>query len=216
MDKIIWPTKQRYLNPTVYELKPEEELRIYEIQDFIRVRLLDGQAEVFGREMPTEETVFFFKGENLGIFTWKGAKIEVEDHKSVYVDQRGQFGETKNPMRELVNLNHILEQQRNEALTSKTPGPCVFVTGNSQSGKTSVCKILVNYALKLGWTPLFVDIDLSTNMLSAPGCLSAALVEDILDGQSDTLTAKSINYFHGACTPGNFIITPDYFDSQIA
>jgi len=74
---------------------------------------------------------------------------------------------------------------------------------------------LVNYCLKLGWTPLFVDIDLANNMLSAPGCMSAALIEDMLDGHSDSLTAKSINYFHGACNPGNFIITPDFFDTQI-
>lgn len=56
-------------------------MRIYEIQDFIRVRLLKGQAEVFGRELPLNETVFFYKGENLAIFTWKGATIEIEDHK---------------------------------------------------------------------------------------------------------------------------------------
>jgi len=42
MDKIILPTKQRYINPTIIDLKPEEELRIYEIQNFIRLRLLDG------------------------------------------------------------------------------------------------------------------------------------------------------------------------------
>ena len=62
MDNIIWPTKQRFINPQVQELKPEDELRIYEIKDFIRVRLLEGQAEVFGRELPLQETVFFFKG----------------------------------------------------------------------------------------------------------------------------------------------------------
>jgi hypothetical protein len=50
-------------------------------------------------------------------------------------------------------------------------------------------------------------------MISAPGCLSAALVEEVLEGSTDILTQKSINYFHGACTPGNFIITPEFFDT---
>ena len=39
--------------------------------------------------------------------------------------------EQKTPMRELVNLNHILEQKRQEALNSKQPGPRVFITGNA-------------------------------------------------------------------------------------
>ena len=84
MDKVIFPTKIRYKNPTIYELKPEEELIIFEIQDFIWVRVFDGQAEVFGRELPLNETVFFFKGNNLAIFTWRGAKIEIEDHQKIY------------------------------------------------------------------------------------------------------------------------------------
>lgn len=92
-------------------MKPEEELRIYEIKDFIRVRLIDGQAEIFGKELPLMETLFFYKGENLAIFTWKGAKIEVENPKNAMVfedDSRG-YGQLNTQMRELVNLNHILE-----------------------------------------------------------------------------------------------------------
>jgi len=38
----------------------------------------------------------------------------------------------------------------------------------------------------------------------------------VLEGHTDNLTAKSINYFHGACSPGNFIITPDFFDTQVS
>ena len=52
------------------------------------MRLLEGWAEVFGRELPNNETVFFYKGENLAIFTWKGAKIEIEDHPNVFHDPR--------------------------------------------------------------------------------------------------------------------------------
>ena len=46
--------------------------------------------------------------------------------------------------------------------------------------------------------------------------MSAALVEEVLTGSTDNLTFKAINYFHGACAPGNFIITPDLFDTQIS
>ncbi len=47
--------------------------------------MLDGQAEIFGRELPKMETVFYFKGSNLSVFTWKGATIEIEDYLNVNV-----------------------------------------------------------------------------------------------------------------------------------
>ena len=118
-------------------------------------------------------------------------------------------------MRELVNLNHVLEQMRQYSLQQKVPGPRVFVTGGSGTGKTTICKILVNYCLKLGWTPLLVDIDPIQNIISAPGCLSAAQVDNVIDSCTDNLTAKSINYFHGACQPNHFIITPELYDTQV-
>ena len=67
--------------------------------------------------------------------------------------------------------------------------------------------------MKLGWSPIYVDLDLVQNSLSAPGCISASLIESALDGQTDNLTFKTVTYFHGSCSPGNFIITPDLFDT---
>ena len=105
---------------------------------------------------------------------------------------------------------------RNEAMMRRDGGgPRVFITGNSQSGKSSITKTLVNYSVKLGWTPMLVDLDVTQNSISAPGCLSASLVESMISGSTDNLTFKTITYFHGACAPGNFIITPDLFDTQI-
>ena len=73
---------------------------------------------------------------------------------------------------------------------------------------------MVNYSLKLGWKPLLTDIDLSKNKISAPGCMSAALIEEVLDSQTDNLTYKAITYFHGG-SPDNLIITPDLFNTQV-
>lgn len=83
-DRPIHPAKVRFKKSScTYYLKAEEELRIYEIEDFIRVRLVEGEAEVFGRELPLQEIVMFYAGENLAIFTWKYAKIEVEDPQNM-------------------------------------------------------------------------------------------------------------------------------------
>lgn len=40
-------------------LAPGHELRIYGIEDHIKVLLLEGKAEVFGKELPIEEPTFF-------------------------------------------------------------------------------------------------------------------------------------------------------------
>jgi hypothetical protein len=55
-------------------------------------------------------------------------------------------------------------------------------------------------------------------MISAPGCLSAALIDENLEGHNDNLTHKSINYYHGSCVhkEGNLIITSDLFDNQVS
>lgn len=59
---MITPTPIRYKNSTIQELQSEEELIIFNIQDFLRLRVLKGNAEVYGRELPINETVFFYKG----------------------------------------------------------------------------------------------------------------------------------------------------------
>ena len=84
MDRPIFPAKARFRkNSQIYDLGQEEELRIYDIEDFVRLRLLEGQAEVFGRELPPQEIVIFYRGENLAIFSWKGAKVEIEDPQNM-------------------------------------------------------------------------------------------------------------------------------------
>jgi polyribonucleotide 5'-hydroxyl-kinase len=72
------------------------------------------------------------------------------------------------------NLHIAFEQMRVRALrkihdspvpdqdaNAPTEPPRVLVLGPENSGKTTVCKILVNYAVRSGqgWAPLFVNVD---------------------------------------------------------
>jgi hypothetical protein len=45
------------------------------IEDHLKLVLLSGVAEVFGRELPLKEPVFFHQGENVAIYSWHGATI---------------------------------------------------------------------------------------------------------------------------------------------
>lgn len=74
------------------------------------------------------------------------------------------------------NVHIALEQMRVRALaavrgspvpedegddTVSTDPPRVLVLGPENSGKTSVCKILANYAVRAGqdWVPAYVNVD---------------------------------------------------------
>lgn len=59
-----------------------------------------------------------------------------------------------------LNVHSAINKLREKALLQKTFGPSVLITGSINSGKSTLCRILVNYSVKLGWTPLFIDIDL--------------------------------------------------------
>lgn len=79
-----------------------------------------------------------------------------------------------------INVHSAFNQMRNEALKRRTIGPSILITGSNHSGKSTLCRILVNYSIRLGWRPILVDLDLSSNEITPPGCIAAATVEEAL------------------------------------
>ena len=96
-----------------------------------------------------------------------------------------------------VNISSALNQLRVSALNEKQVGPAMLVTGSQQSGKSTLCKILVNYAIKLGWTPILADLDLLSAALSPPGAISASLIQESTVMPSDSLSKNTLTYLHG-------------------
>ena len=91
------------------------------------------------------------------------------------------------------NVHLALEKMRVRALSSHhgsplPPGPDaevdpgaprVLVLGPESSGKTSVCKILTNYAVRAGqgWTPIYVNTDPSEVRVSTLFFFEVPLLE---------------------------------------
>ena len=50
--------------------------------------------------------------------------------------------------------------------------PRVALVGPTDVGKSSVSKILCNYAVRKGWHPLFVDLDLGQNGIATPATVA--------------------------------------------
>ena len=110
-----------------------------------------------------------------------------------------------------VNISSALNQLRVAALNEKRTGPALLVTGSQQSGKSTLCKMLVNYAIKLGWQPVLVDLDLNSAEISPPGTISAAMVNENTVLPSDNLAKNSITYFHGDTQ----LITNEFYNKQM-
>jgi N-terminal beta-sandwich domain of polyadenylation factor len=60
------------------------ELRISNIENHIKVLLIEGQADVFGREIPVGEPVFFNNGEKIAIFCWKPSHFKISGECEAY------------------------------------------------------------------------------------------------------------------------------------
>lgn len=40
-------------------------------------------------------------------------------------------------------------------------------------GKSTLCRILLNYAVRAGWAPTFADVDIGQGSITVPGCVAA-------------------------------------------
>ncbi|KAJ7286129.1 hypothetical protein C8J57DRAFT_1286803 [Mycena rebaudengoi] len=178
------------VEPKEWNLDPETEYR-FELDPgtSLAVKLIRGHAEVFGAELAANKPYLFGSECKAAIFTWRGCTIEVTGQPSTeYVSE-------ETPMAAYANLHIAFEQMRVRALRdlrgspvpeyereTRTDPPRVLILGPENSGKTTVCKILINYAVRAGqgWSPLLVNADPSEGGWAAPGALSVAPVHSPL------------------------------------
>lgn len=154
----------------------------------ITVSLIDGFAEVFGAELPPETPVYFPKGSKFAIFTWHKATLVITGNvetKYVSVDTK---------MQEYLETHANIQEDRENARLRREAGPNVVVCGSSNCGKTTVCKILANYGLKMGFKPIFIDLDIESNQIVPTGCIGAAKLK--LPLPNDDLNEEAICMFY--------------------
>lgn len=184
--------------PKVWDLEPETEYR-FELDPGMSlvIVVLRGSAEIFGAEL-VEGKQHVFAGEcKAAVYTWKGCSIEVTGSPSTEYTS-----DETSPMSAYANLHIAFEQMRVKALAhlrgspvhdgaSRVPGesPRVLVLGPENSGKTSACKVLVNYAARSmgGWVPVYVNTDPSEGGWAVPGAISAAPIAAPITTPSATL-----------------------------
>ncbi|KAH7889600.1 Pre-mRNA cleavage complex II protein Clp1-domain-containing protein [Phlebopus sp. FC_14] len=150
----------------------------------LAIKLIQGHAEVFGAELAEGQTYLFGSECKAAVFTWQGCTLQISRPSTEYISE-------ETPMTAYANLHMAFEQMRVRALrvlrgspasdddpNANAEPPSILVLGPENSGKTTICKILTNYAVRMGqdWAPLLVNVDPSEGAWSIPGTVSAAAV----------------------------------------
>ncbi|KAH8602071.1 Pre-mRNA cleavage complex II protein Clp1-domain-containing protein [Bisporella sp. PMI_857] len=170
----------------------------------IEVKVLSGTAELFGTELALNH-VYTFRGTKAAIFSWHGCRLEVLGPCVEYIAE-------ETPMVSYVNTHFALDKLRDEASEKNGEGPRVLVVGPSNSGKTSLVKMLTAYATRVGRQPMVINTDSREGMLSIPGSLTATPFASILDveqgwgsspssGPSPVPVKLPLCYFYGSPSP---------------
>lgn len=75
------------------------------------------------------------------------------------------------------NCHAALEVMRTEAEKRNGIGPIALLAGPCDVGKSTLCRLLLNYAVRMGRRPIFVDLDVGQGQISVPGSVGALLIE---------------------------------------
>ncbi|KAJ6959929.1 protein CLP1 [Populus alba x Populus x berolinensis] len=107
------------------------------------------------------------------------------------------------PMVSYVNVHAVLDGRRNQAKASpeSSQGPRVIVVGPTDSGKSTLSRMLLSWAAKQGWKPTFVDLDIGQGSITAPGCIAATPIELPIDPVEGISLEMPLVYFYGHTTP---------------
>lgn len=132
------------------------------------------------------------------------------------------YAADETPMAMYANLHAALEERRayaasnqnaqapsadaagdTSALEVVTCGPVVMIVGPTDVGKSSLSKILVNYAVRVGRKPIFVDLDVGQGAVTIPGMFAAVQLERPVTVESGISSATApLVYFYGHNSPG--------------
>ncbi len=71
------------------------------------------------------------------------------------------------------------------------------MVGPDDVGKTTLCKMLLNWAVRVGRSPIFVDLDVNQNSISLPGTISALIVERTANVEEGYNLDAQVAYHYG-------------------
>ncbi|XP_028824200.1 polyribonucleotide 5'-hydroxyl-kinase Clp1 isoform X1 [Denticeps clupeoides] len=221
---------------TRFDLEKETELRFeVEAGERVQLELLSGLAEVFGSELNRNKKYTFGPGSKIAVFTWHGCSVSLTGKTEVaYVSK-------DTPMLLYLNTHAGLEQMRQQAERDNDRGPRVMVVGPTDVGKSTLCRLLLSYAVRLGRRPTLVELDVGQSSVSnerpsrdtlvkvvndmlscrcgkvsVPGTMSALCIERPADVEEGFSVQAPLVYHFGSTTPGTNIKLYNKLTSSLA
>ncbi|XP_074601825.1 protein CLP1 homolog [Brevipalpus obovatus] len=183
-----------------YTLKEKEELRFQVLgKEKIDVELVTGLAELFGTELIIGKKYGFFGGTKAAIYTWHGCTIKVTGVCSTtYV-----HGDTE--MIFYSNIHGALEVLRDKAKDDNARGPFVLVVGSSETGKSTLSRILCNYAVRRRRHPILADLNVASNSVAIPGSIGVKVCVLPSDVEEHVLSPNLLTMHFGSTSPDDNI-----------
>lgn len=154
------------------------------------IELTDGLCETFGTELVKGIKYTFFSGSKRAIFTYHGCTINVYFYYLPLSDEQTKcvssfYKSQETPMIYYINVHGYLEKLRSEAVKRKKKGPTVLLVGPVDVGKSTLCKILLNYAVNSDRSPVYVDLDVGQGSIGIPGVIGCNIIEKPCDIETD-------------------------------
>jgi len=194
-----------------FKLSKHAELRFeVEPKAVVEIEMTDGQAEVFGTELAQNRKYQFGASAKVAIYTWHGCTIQLKGKTEVaYIS-------TETPMSTYVNCHAALEQMREKAEEDTSRGPRMLVVGPTDVGKSTVCRILTNYAVRMGRSPVLTDIDCGQGSMGLPGTIGALVVERPADVEEGFNCGAPLVFHYGHKSPNDNLQLYNMLVSRLA
>ncbi|ESP00169.1 hypothetical protein LOTGIDRAFT_226039 [Lottia gigantea] len=186
---------------TKFDLKPNDELRFeVETKQTVVMEMTHGKGEVFGAELAKNKKYKFNSGAKVAVYTWHGCQIKISFPNLVGTTEVAYISK-ETPMLMYLNTHAALEQMRLKADEENMRGPRAIIVGPTDVGKSTLCRILCNYAARLGRAPIFADIDVGQGQTDIPGTIGALSVERPSDVEEDYSQLSPLSFHFGHKTP---------------
>ncbi|KAK7108923.1 polyribonucleotide 5'-hydroxyl-kinase Clp1-like [Littorina saxatilis] len=181
-----------------YRLDRNAELRFeVDSRNEVQMELVEGMAEVFGTELAKKQICAFLPGSKVAVYTYHGCVVKLRGKTEVaYISK-------ETPMTMYLNTHAAMEQMRQKADIEETRGPRVLVVGPTDVGKSTLCRLLVNYAVRSGRSPMLVDLDVGQGQISVPGTLAAVVMERVADVEEGFVKTAPLVFHFGHKSPAD-------------